>query len=158
MIADDKRPPTLIALPSYLAGNVSRIGHQMLQEAVSAHDLRLVHFAMLGALADFGQLAQHELADCLDVNRSHLVGYVDEIEERGLVRRERDPGDRRRQNVSLTPTGREQFDELLELASRTQADFLHVLSAAEQETLTALLLRVLHSHDDPDPRIAPIDP
>jgi DNA-binding MarR family transcriptional regulator len=151
MISDDKRPPTLIALPSYLAGNVARIGHEMLLEAVSAHDLRLVHFAMLAALADLGPLAQHELADCLDVNRSHLVVYVDEIEARGLVRRDRDPEDRRRQNVSLTTAGRRNFETLIDLAHRTQADFLHALSPDEQATLATLLLRVLHSHDDADP-------
>lgn len=69
---------------------------------MDAHDLRLPHFALLTGLAEFGPLAQHDLADRLGLNRSHLVGYLDEVERRGLVARERDPEDRRRQRVALT--------------------------------------------------------
>src|SRR3954447_1381260 len=121
---DDRlnRPPTLLALPSYVAGNVARIGHRLLFEALTEHDLRLVHFAILTALSDFGPLAQHELADRLNVNRSHLVGYLDEIERRKLVRRDREPGDRRRQQVALTPAGRKLLGPLQDVARRSQAE------------------------------------
>ena len=142
------RPPSLLALPSYLAGNVARIGHRLLLEALAEHELRLAHFAVLAALSDFGSLAQHELADRLDINRSHLVGYVDHIEKRGLVRRDRDPDDRRRQRVALTPAGLELLGDLRAVAERSQAEFLQVLSRSERETLVALLRRVLSASDE----------
>ena len=142
------RPPSLLALPSYLAGNVARIGHRLLLEALAEHDLRLAHFAVLAALSDFGPLAQHELADRLDINRSHLVGYVDEIEQRGLVRRDRDPEDRRRQRVALTAGGRKLLRDLGAVAKRSQADFLSALSGSERETLLALLRKVLDASDE----------
>lgn len=142
------RPPSLLALPSYLAGNVARIGHRLLLEALAEHDLRLAHFAVLAALSDFGALAQHELADRLDINRSHLVGYVDHIEQRGLVRRDRDPEDRRRQRVALTAAGGGLLRDLRAMAKRSQADFLGVLSASERETLLALLRKVLEASDE----------
>jgi DNA-binding MarR family transcriptional regulator len=141
------RPPSLLALPSYLAGNVARIGHRLLFDGLSQHDLRLVHFAILSALSDFGPLAQYELADRLAVQRTHLVGYLDEIEGRGLVRRERDPADRRRQRVALTRSGCELLRPLQEVAQRSQAEFLEVLSEAERETLIALLHRILRADD-----------
>jgi DNA-binding MarR family transcriptional regulator len=143
----DIRPPSLLALPSYLAGNVARIGHRLLFEALAEHDLRLPHFALLTALSDFGPLAQHALADRLNLNRSHLVRYVDEIERRGLVRRDRDPEDRRRQRVDLTPSGRTLAERLQEVARRSQAEFLQVLSERERQTLIALLHRVLLADD-----------
>jgi DNA-binding MarR family transcriptional regulator len=146
--ADEIRPPSLLALPSYLAGNVARIGHRLLVEALAEHELRLAHFAVLAALSDFGSLAQHELADRLDINRSHLVGYVDHLEQRRLVRRERDPDDRRRQRVALTPTGHELLRDLRPVAERSQEQFLDVLSRAERRTLIALLHRVLHVNDE----------
>jgi DNA-binding MarR family transcriptional regulator len=142
------RPPSLLALPSYLAGNVARIGHRLLLEALAEHDLRLAHFAVLAALSDFGPLAQHELADRLDINRSHLVGYVDYIEQLGLVRRDRDPEDRRRQRVALTAAGRELLRDLRAVAKRSQADFLSALSKSERETLLALLRKVLDASDE----------
>jgi DNA-binding MarR family transcriptional regulator len=148
MDADQVRPPSLLELPSYVAGNVARTGHRLLLEALAHHDLRLAHFALLGALADFGPLAQRELAERLDLNQSHLVGYVDDIEGRGLVRRDRDPEDRRRQRVALTPAGRALLGELQEVARRSQAEFLQALSEPERRTLIELLRRVLLANDE----------
>jgi DNA-binding MarR family transcriptional regulator len=143
----ETRPPTLLALPSYLAGHVARIGRRVLVEALAEHDLRLPHFAVLTGLSDFGPLVQHTLADRLGLNRSHLVGYLDEIERRDLVHRERDPDDRRRQRVALTPPGRTLVRRLQEVAQRSQDEFLGVLSAAERETLISLMRRVVTADD-----------
>jgi DNA-binding MarR family transcriptional regulator len=148
MDAAETRPPSLLALPSYLAGNVARIGHRLLLGALAENELRLAHFAVLVGLSDFGPLAQHELADRLDINRSHLVGYVDHIEQRGLVRRDRDPADRRRQRVALTAAGRALLRDLRPVAERSQAEFLQVLSKSERQTLLVLLRRVLDASDE----------
>src|SRR6186997_3446804 len=123
----DIRPPSLLALPSFLAGNVARIGHRLLLHALADHDLRLPHAAILAALSDFGPLAQHEIADRLDIQRSHLVGYVDLLETRGLVQRERNAADRRRQNVALTKAGRTLWRRLRRVAERSQAQLLEAL-------------------------------
>jgi DNA-binding MarR family transcriptional regulator len=144
---NELRPPTLLGLPSYLAGAAARVGHRLLVEALATHELRLPHFAVLTALSDFGPLPQHELADRLAINRSHLVGYLDDIEQRGLVQRERDPQDRRRQYVALTPSGRAQLRRLHDVALRSQAEFLQALTEHEQQTLITLLRRVLNAND-----------
>ena len=144
---DEIRPPTLLDLPSYLAGAVARVGHRLLVDALARHDLRLPHFAVLTALSDFGPMAQHELADRLAINRSHLVGYLDQVEQRGLVQRDRDPVDRRRQHVALTAQGRKELRRLHEVALRSQAEFLQVLSESERQTLVTLLRRVLNADD-----------
>ncbi|AXG82964.1 MarR family transcriptional regulator [Streptomyces paludis] len=141
------RPPSLLALPTYLISHVARLGHDILIAAVADHGLRLPHFATLTALADFGPLPQHVLADRLGLNRSHLVGYLDTLEERGLSRRTRDPADRRRQLVELTPEGEELQHRLLALAERAQEALLHELSPAERTTLTTLLRKVLDTGD-----------
>jgi DNA-binding MarR family transcriptional regulator len=144
---DEFRPPTLLGLPSYLAGAAARVGHRLLVDALAAHDLRLPHFAVLTALSDFGPLPQHELADRLAINRSHLVGYLDDLQERGVVQRERDARDRRRQNVALTASGRTQLRRLHEVALRSQDVFLQALTEQERQTLVALLRRVIADTD-----------
>lgn len=143
----EMRPPTLLALPSYLAGHVARIGRRVLVEALAGHGLRLPHFAVLAGLSDFGPLAQHTLADRLGLNRSHLVGYLDELERRELVGRERDPDDRRRQRVALTASGKTLTRRLKEVANRSQDEFLSELSEKERETLISLLRRVVVADD-----------
>ncbi|MFE6975026.1 MarR family winged helix-turn-helix transcriptional regulator [Streptomyces sp. NPDC057682] len=141
------RPPSLLALPSYLAGHMARIGHDVLVEAVGQHGLRLPHFATLTALADFGPLPQHVLADRLGFQRSHLGGYLDTIEERGLVRRTRDRSDRRRQLVELTSEGVQLQRLLWRVAQESQESFLGCFSPEERDTLTTLLRRLLDADD-----------
>lgn len=143
MTSPAERPPTLLALPSYLASHVAHLGRRHLVDALAGHGLGLPHFAVLTALADFGPLAQHELADRLGFNRSHLVGYLDEVERRDLVARRRDPADRRRQHVTLTDAGAALAARLQEVAQRSQEDFLAPLSEPERRTLVELLRRLL---------------
>ncbi|MFD6529533.1 MarR family winged helix-turn-helix transcriptional regulator [Streptomyces sp. NPDC060184] len=137
------RPPGLLALPSYLVSHVARLGHEVLVDAVGGHGLRLPHFATLTALADFGPLPQHVLAERLGFQRSHLGGYLDAVEERGLVRRERDRADRRRQLVALTEEGADLQRRVRLVAEASQDVFLARLTPAERETLATLLRRVL---------------
>ncbi|MET8126879.1 MarR family transcriptional regulator [Streptomyces sp. NPDC005231] len=128
-----------------MASHVARIGHLLLVDALAEHDLRLPHFAVLTGLSDFGPLAQHDLADRLGLNRSHLVGYLDTVEQRGLIRRERDPDDRRRQCVALTAAGMELQQRLHQPAQDSQRKFLDVLTESERSTLMELLGRVLRA-------------
>lgn len=145
---DPIRPPSLLVLPSYVAASLGRIGSHGFSDALAEHGLSLPHNAILTALADFGPLAQHELADRLDIQRSHLVGYLDGLEDRGLAQRTRDAEDRRRQIVTLTKTGRALQRRLQRTAERSQARFLATLSDEEQQTLVTLLNRVLRAHDE----------
>lgn len=147
---DDRetRPPTLLAVPSYLAGQVARIGHRALVEALNAHGLRMPHFAVLAGLYDFGPLPYHVLADRLRLDRSQVAGHLDDLERRGLARRERDPGDRRRQRAALTPTGQRLVRRLQKIAESSQEEYLAVLSEAERATLIELLRRVVCADDE----------
>jgi DNA-binding MarR family transcriptional regulator len=145
-----RRPPTLLGLPSYLAGHVGRIGNKPLVEELGRRDLRLPHFAVLAGLHDFGPVAQHELAERLGFNRSHLVGYLDHLEDAGLVTRERDTEDRRRQVVASTAVGSALTDELIRTAKAVERAQFDVLTAEELATLTRLLRRVLDADDAVD--------
>ncbi|HWD62028.1 MAG TPA: MarR family winged helix-turn-helix transcriptional regulator [Humibacter sp.] len=141
------RPPTLLGLPSYLAGHVSRIGHSTLVGELTSRGLRLPHFAILAGLHDLGSLPHNELADRLGLNRSHLVGYLDELEGKHAIVRSRDSSDRRRQLISLTTPGESLSSELIRHARTGEATDLSVLNATELATLTELLRRVVEADD-----------
>jgi DNA-binding MarR family transcriptional regulator len=119
-----------------------------MRATIAGQGLLLPHVSVLAALDDFGSLAQYELADRLGLNRSHLVHYVDELESRQAVRRDRDPADRRRQVVSLTPEGQTLLARVRVPIDAVQHRFLAVLSEHEQAILMELLVRLLEHADD----------
>jgi DNA-binding MarR family transcriptional regulator len=147
MTARNARPPSLLAQPSYLASQVSKYGRRELEGVLRERDLSLIQHAVLTALDDFEALSQQQLADSLDLDKSHLVAHIDRLEERNLVKRSRDPFDRRRNQLGLTPAGKALVDELQPIGRRSQKGFLDTLSKSEQRTLISLLRRVLDAND-----------
>jgi DNA-binding MarR family transcriptional regulator len=141
------RPPSLLALPSYLASQVSKFGRRYLEAALDEHALTTIHHALLSALDDFGPLSQQQLAGSLDLDKSRLVAPIDHLEGLGLVERSRNTSDRRRNQVALTAAGTTVVHQLKPAAQRSQEGFLDALSRGEQQTLIALLGRVLAAND-----------
>ena len=141
------RPPSLLALPSYVGDQVAKYGRRHLKEALAAEDLLLPQYGMLVALDDFGPISQQRLAESLDMDKSHLVGKIDRLASRDLLAREADPTDRRRHRIVLTPRGKALVDRIRPIAEESQREALAVLSEEERAVLEALLLRVLEAHD-----------
>jgi DNA-binding MarR family transcriptional regulator len=80
---------------------------------------------------------------------------MDELEERELVERKRDPNDRRRHLVRLTPDGKKTVKRLRTLSRQLENDFLAPLDEEERAALHVLLLRLAQTHE---PRCAPLKP
>jgi DNA-binding MarR family transcriptional regulator len=76
-----------------------------------------------------------------------IVGVVDELEQRGLVKRVRDPSDRRRSRVTMTDTGSSALLRGDELARSALGDVLDGLDAAQLVQLQGLLERGLGLDD-----------
>src|SRR6266508_2309992 len=77
-----------------------------------------------------------------------VLALLDELEERSLIDRRRDPSDRRRHLVSLTSEGRRALKRLRSVVKRVDEDFLAPLDDEQREALHALLL-LLASHHEP---------
>jgi MarR family transcriptional regulator, lower aerobic nicotinate degradation pathway regulator len=142
-----ERPPTLLAMPTYLASWVSKRARADVQLALAEHGLATSDHGVLVALGDFGALSQQQLADRLGADKSHVVRLIDQLEQRGLITRAADPTDRRRHRIELTPAGRALLQAVTPIAEEVEAAHLKALSAAERRTLASLLQRVLESQD-----------
>src|SRR3954469_9206366 len=104
--------------PGLLLALLGQEAMRRLRAAHTAHNLKPRQFQILGLLHDHGALAQRELMQAMDVDPSILVTLLNPLEADGLVTRERDPGDRRRHLVTLTPAG----ERHLASAARAQKD------------------------------------
>src|SRR5580704_11625778 len=90
-----------LPLLEYLA----RVGRRAVDATLEPGGLRTRHLIALRLLSEFGPAGQQGLADSLSLDPTNVVGLLNELEERELVTRRRDPADRRRHIVELTAAG-----------------------------------------------------
>jgi DNA-binding MarR family transcriptional regulator len=100
---------------------------------------------MLNHLAAFEGQSQQALSNALKIHRSAVVALVDDLEQRGLAERRRDPVDRRAYTLYLTPAGRDLLGELERTADERDVELLSALNASERSQLISLLQRVADS-------------
>ncbi|WP_042381437.1 MarR family winged helix-turn-helix transcriptional regulator [Streptacidiphilus melanogenes] len=132
----------LQTLPSWLAGRVAARGHSLVADAIAGEGLKLHHHAVLAAVADGGPLAQADLVRRLGFDAKDVVLMVNHLERAGLVVREPDPRDRRKNAVTVTPSGRGKLERCARLADEANERLLAPLDPEERRTLMSLLARV----------------
>jgi DNA-binding MarR family transcriptional regulator len=111
-------------------------------EALRHLDLGIAHVAVMGLLAERGDLSQRQLIGLMGADKSTMVYLIDQLEQQGLAERRDNPEDRRAYAVHLTELGRKRLAEAGEIVRRVEDDLLAPLSASERKTLDALLLRI----------------
>jgi len=134
---------------------LKRLGFNAKQHSFDEYEkagLSPYHHAILALLDEGVPETQAAIADSLGYDRGTLVGLLDELEEKGLVERKRDPDDRRRHLVRLTSDGKRALTRLRTLAARLEDEFLAPLDGEQREQLHALLLVLAGRHE---PRCAP---
>jgi MarR family 2-MHQ and catechol resistance regulon transcriptional repressor len=103
----------------------------------SAH-LTSSQFGTLETLHHLGPLCQTDIGKKLLRSSGNITLVIDNLEKRGLVRRERSEGDRRRVSVHLTAEGQELISRLFPEHARSITRAMSALSPAEQEELGRL--------------------
>jgi DNA-binding MarR family transcriptional regulator len=111
-------------------------------ERVGALDLTPPQAGVLRLLAQAPGQSQRGLADALGMHPPRLVSLIDELEERGLVARERDPDDRRNYAITLTQEGRVVLAELAAVAREHELAITAALDDDERAQLLVALRRL----------------
>ncbi len=103
------------------------------------HGLTVGQFAILEALYHRGPLPLGKIGSMLLVTAGNVTYVVDQLEHRGLAKRERQPEDRRVVRASLTPKGKALLDEIFP----PHAEFVKRLFRELEPTEIAELRRLL---------------
>ena len=106
--------------------------------------MRMVEFITLGHLRDIGGItSQQALGDDLFFDRNNLVLLLNELEDHDFVTRKRDPEDRRRHIVALTPRGRKALLKAEASFESVAGEALVGLNQSERDELGVLLGKAL---------------
>ncbi|MYS47108.1 MarR family transcriptional regulator [Streptomyces sp. SID5998] len=130
------------SLPSWLLGRAAARGRALVAEALAGHGLKMWHHVVLSAVRDLGPVAQADLGRGVGLDPKDLVGVLNDLQAGGLVLREPDPRDRRKNAVSLTAEGARLLERCERAAREANDTLLEPLSAAERDRFMELLVRI----------------
>jgi DNA-binding MarR family transcriptional regulator len=127
---------------AFLLAQVGSHSQSSFGKQVDPLGLRLAHVGVLKAIFRADGLTQRELGDVLGMFPSNLVRLIDELEERGLVKRGKSREDRRSYTLQLTEKGQGVALELINLTRAHQDRICASLAPAERQELTRLLQKI----------------
>ena len=105
--------------------------------------MHMRHLMSLSYVRDHNGGPQQELAEALCMDANNVVLLLNELEELGYVSRRRDPTDRRRHLVDLTPVGTKALNDAEHRQESIEDDVLGALDSDERATLWRLLGQAL---------------
>ena len=126
-----------------LITQISKALHRRTSEELLG--MRLKQFLLLGYVRDHGNggVSQQELESALLIDANSVVLLLNELEAAGLSVRRRDPHDRRRHLVEITPAGRVAVERAEKARESLEDAILTDFTADERAALTKVLRRLL---------------
>jgi len=106
--------------------------------AMAASDLTISQFGVLEALYHKGPLCQRDIATKILKSSGNITMVIDNLERRGLVRRERSLEDRRYITIHLAEAGRQLIAEVFPRVQAAIVGELRILEETEQDELGRL--------------------
>jgi DNA-binding MarR family transcriptional regulator len=137
-------PPWIAENIGFLLAKAGTLSTDLFRSRLARYDVRPRHYSVLSVLhVHPEQCTQQFLAGCLEVEPSSVVGVVDDLEDRGLVERRRDPGDRRRNILVVTERGEALIADIQRVAADLEHDLLAGVPERRRRELRTLLINVL---------------
>lgn len=138
-----RHPAGFGALIGQVRSELTRAG----RKAFEAHGIGL-NYSQIEAvrrLATLGPMSASELAKSLCYDAGALTRLLDQLEQRGYLRREPHPDDRRALRIVLSRSGAALGEQLIAISEEVLDRALGDLSATEQQHLADYMRRMLNT-------------
>lgn len=139
-------PASLASWPGYLLSLVAERTTERFEQALASEGVRARHATVIALIDAEGAMSQRELGRRLRIDKSMMVGLIDDLERLGYASRQRSPHDRRAHAIHLTSDGRRVLARALEVGERENARTFGVLTAGERAQMHALLQKVAEAN------------
>src|SRR5690606_33219377 len=107
------------------------------------------HFNVLATLAGNASLSQQDVSHLLGIDPNVLVGVIDDLGERGLAERRRNPKDRRRHVVAVTPAGQRLLADGAARLDAAEQDFFAGVADADLAVVRQVTAHLIGAHPPP---------
>ena len=112
---------------------------------LAAHDISMWAYIVLSRLSAEPRRGQAALAHEIGADKTRLIDVLDDLQERGLIRRDPDPADRRARLLSLTAKGQRLRDKVGRAIRAAEAQVLAPLPAGDRAAFLRALQRLADS-------------
>ena len=104
--------------------------------------LKPIEIKMLNLLNSKGGMQINAIAEELSVTGPWITGIVKALQQKGYVKKVRNEGDRRRLNVTITPSGKKILVRSMDTYLKAVGGLLEKLSAEDIEEFKRLLSKI----------------
>ena len=130
-------PAALRNRTSFVLVRLAALARQRCAEQLATVGLSQHQHAILCCLDEYGRACQRDVAGRLGLDGGDIVAFVDGLQQAGLITRERDQRDRRRQLLALTATGRRRLRRVEKLMDEAEPGALAALTDEQRGLLRA---------------------
>jgi DNA-binding MarR family transcriptional regulator len=132
-------------VPAYFSWIANKLSGGASQAYLSAFDVGIETWRLLVLLAIENRLSAQRISHVIGMDKASVSRAFKSMHSRGLIKIGLDSRDGRLRVATITPKGRALHEQILDIALKRERAFTSVLTAAERDTLIALLHRL---HDN----------
>ncbi len=138
-------PAQLMTDPGFLLSRVGAAVRAGFKDVLAGWGIRPQQYLILMILDARGGASQQELCTAARIDSGNMVELLDGLEALRYAQRARDPGDRRRYVVTITPAGRSALADLRQAVGEYNERVLSPLTGRERRQLAAALGKLFAS-------------
>lgn len=141
--SNERQPSFVENYLAFLLAKASHIVSSGFHQKLKQHSIPISTWRILGS-CQHQERTVGELAELVLLNQPAMSKALDRIEKDDLIKRRKDPRNRRAVYISLTDKGLALVDELIPLANEHEQQIFSELSPEEKQQLAELLRRTIN--------------